>query len=323
MIMELLKSITVFSEKNYKRARIPGIVSLPSGTVIAYCELRQDDSDWAVIDIGMRKSTDGANTFGKLHILVSGGGRDTVNNPLMIADGDILHFLYCVNYRRVFYMKSTDEGESWSAPRELTDEIKAQTGEFFWSCIATGPCHGIRLMTGELLVPVWLAYNKEDEKSHHPSVIALLYSDDRGDSWKIGNFSDILCDPSEFSVAQLPDGRIFASIRHEGDEKCRAVAEISKNFEIENISFCNGLPDPVCCAGFSVYEDGFLFSNCESTGERENLTLKKLTADFEITDRLLLSRDGGYSDIALSPCRKKACVLCEADKSIGLFVVRI
>lgn len=320
--MRKLKSVTVFNEKNYERARIPGIVTLCSGTVVAYCELRKSDSDWAVIDIGMKKSTDGANTFGELHILVSGGS-DTVNNPVMIADGDILHFLYCVNYRRVFYMKSTDEGESWSEPCELTAEIKAQTGNFFWSCIATGPCHGISLATGELLVPVWLAYNRDDEKSHHPSVIAVLYSSDRGKTWKIGKISDELCDPSEFSVASLPDGRIFANIRHEGSEMCRAAAAVSKEADIENIILCKNLPDPVCCAGFVSYKNGFLFSNCESTAERENLTLKRLSDNFEVTDSLLLSKDGGYSDIAISPCKRKAYILCEQGRKISLFVADI
>lgn len=321
--MRILKSASVFDAKNYERARIPGIVSLSSGTVIAYCELRQSDSDWAVIDIGMRKSTDGGNTFGELHILVSGCGRDTVNNPVMIADADTLHFLYCLNYHRVFYMKSTDEGESWSAPAALTADIRRQSGDCFFSCIATGPCHGIRLLSGELLVPVWLAQNHEDEKSHHPSVIAVLYSADRGKTWKITSPSAVLHDPSEFLLAQLPDGRIFANIRHVDSKMCRAVATLGNNFIIEGISFCEALPDPVCCAGFVSYKNGFLFSNCESTTERERLTIKRLTAEYEITDSLLLSKSAGYSDIAVSPCESKAYVLCEQDREIMLFVVEL
>mgnify|MGYP003291992895 CR=1 FL=1 len=321
--MKILNYKTVFLPGNYERARIPGIVTLSSGTIVSYCELRQSSSDWAVIDIGMRKSTDGGKSFSELKILVSGNGRDTVNNPLMIAQGNTLHFLYCINYRRVFYMKSTDEGDSWTSPEELTDCIKAQTKDFFWSCIATGPCHGISLSDGTLLVPVWLAYNKEDEKSHHPSVIALLYSRDNGKSWNMGEISGILSDPSEFSVAELSDGRIFANIRHEGEKKCRAVAEITGDFSIRNIRFCESLPDPVCCAGFIAFRDGFLFTNCNSLSERENLTLKKLASDFSVAGELLLSADGGYSDISLAPDGSRAFVLFEKGKNLELCIIAL
>ncbi len=321
--MRILNYKTVFLPGNYERARIPGIVTLSSGTIVSYCELRQSSSDWAVIDIGMKKSRDGGKSFSELKILVSGKGRDTVNNPLMIAQGNTLHFLYCINYRRVFYMKSTDEGDSWTSPEELTDCIKAQTKDFFWSCIATGPCHGISLSDGTLLVPVWLSFNKEDEKSHHPSVIALLYSRDKGESWNMGEISGILSDPSEFSVAELPDGRIFANIRHEGEKKCRAIAEINEDFSLCNIRLCESLPDPVCCAGFIAFRDGFLFTNCNSVNERKNLTLKKLASDFSVAGELLLSADGGYSDIALAPDGSRAFVLFEKGKNLELCIIAL
>ncbi|MBQ6897582.1 MAG: exo-alpha-sialidase [Clostridia bacterium] len=321
--MRIISNKTVFAEKDYERARIPGIVTLSSGTIITYCELRQASDDWAVTDIGMKKSRDGGKSFSGLKILVSGNGRDTVNNPLMIADGNTLHFLYCINYRRVFYMKSTDEGESWTSPGEFTDCIKELTAPFFWSCIATGPCHGISLSDGTLLVPVWLAYNMDDEKSHHPSVIALLYSRDKGKSWKMGEIDHELSDPSEFSVSQLPDGRISANIRHEGKEHFRAAAEITEDFSINNIRLCRCLPDPVCCAGFIANGDGFLFTNCNSVCKRENLTLKMLTSDFSVAGELLLSIDGGYSDIAVSPDGKAAYVLFEKEKNLQLCVIEM
>ncbi len=321
--MNIIRSETVFSPEGYERVRIPGIVTTSSGTLVAYCELRQGDSDWSVIDIGMRKSSDGGHSWSDLKILVSGNGRDTVNNPLMIADGKILHFLYCVNYRRVFYMTSSDEGESWSVPRELTDCIKEQTGDFFWSCIATGPAHGIALSTGELLVPVWLAYNKEDAKSHHPSVIAVLYSADKGKNWRTGKICAELSDPSEFSLAQLSDGRVFANIRHEGKKKCRAVALLNYEFSLGDIFFCENLPDPVCCAGFSAYKNGFLFTNCNSENDRINLTLKRLNSDFSVSASLLLSKAAGYSDVAIDIEEKTAYVLFEKEEQIDLCVVEI
>src|SRR2546423_1353732 len=111
----------------YALYRIPGIVVSAKGTIIAYCEARKSGADWGQIDIWMRRSLDGGKTWEAPRALVKleGGfernpvavekklGKDgeiTTNNPVMIAARDgALHFLYCVEYMRCFYMKSGDE----------------------------------------------------------------------------------------------------------------------------------------------------------------------------------------------------------------------
>ena len=319
--MKIIQNSVFENAEGFERARIPGIIRTDKGTIIAYCELRQTSDDWAVIDIGMRKSTDGGKTWSDREILVSGEGRNTVNNPVMIADGETIHFLYCLNYHQVFYMKSTDEGSTWTNKKELTDDIKAGTGEFFWSCIATGPTHGIKADNEALVVPVWLAYNKEDSTSHHPSVIAVLYSPDKGKSWKTGKINDILTDASEFCIAADKHGRMIANIRHEGEKKCRATAEITADFSLVNVVYRENLIDPVCCAGFSGSEDKLLFVNCNSCEERENLTLKVLDDDFSEREELFISKEAGYSDIAVSPDGSKAYVLYEKNKRLEFVAV--
>src|SRR5262245_8700376 len=47
----------------YKLYRIPGIVVTKAGTVLAYCEARKTASDWATIDILLKRSTDGGKTW--------------------------------------------------------------------------------------------------------------------------------------------------------------------------------------------------------------------------------------------------------------------
>jgi len=316
VIMKIIAESIFESAEGYVRARIPGIMCDNDGIIFAYCELRRDDSDWAVIDIGMKKSADGGKTWSDRQILVSGGKSDTVNNPLMITDGDILHFLYCVNYHRVFYKKSTDKGETWTEKRDITDSIREGTGDFFFSCIATGPCHGVRLSSGRLLVPVWLAYNKEDAKSHHPSVICLLYSDDRGESWHTGKINSLLADPSEFCVAESSDGTVIANIRHEEAEKCRVVARVTDECEITQLRFAENLPDPVCAAGLCSVGHELLFTNCANKNSRSRLELKRLTAESVTKEEILINEKGGYSDIAVSPDKKTAFILHENDKSI-------
>lgn len=314
--MKILQNFILENAEGYARARIPGLICLDSGTVITYCELRRSDSDWAVIDIGMKKSKDGGFSWSERKILVSGEGENTVNNPVMIADGDTVHFLYCINYHRVFYMKSTDEGDTWSETGEITPVIKKQIGDFFWSCIATGPTHGICLSSGRLIVPVWLSYNREDEKSHHPSVISTIYSDDKGNTWKTGQILNTLHDPSEFCIAELNDGRIIASIRHENEERYRAVGYITPDGGFSDVHIDKGLPDPVCCAGISSDGDYLYFSNCESCAGRRKLTVKKITPDGVISDKLHISDIGGYSDICVSSDKNFAFLLYEYEKNL-------
>lgn len=321
--IKILQNCIFENAVGYERARIPGIICLDSGTIIGYCELRRSDSDWAVIDIGMKKSTDSGKSWSDRKILVSGECENTVNNPLMIADGNTVHFLYCLNYHRVFYMKSTDEGNTWTEPAEITGMIKEQTKDFFWSCIATGPTHGICLSSERLLVPIWLAYNKDDDKSHHPSVISTLFSDDKGLTWKVGKLFFALNDPSEFCIAEINDGEVIANIRHENEEKCRAVGRITSDAEIVGVHFDERLPDPVCCAG--LYTDGknMFFSNCANTANRRDLTLRKFTHDGLLSESLYLSDMAGYSDITVSADKNYAFILYEYEKNLKLCRVQV
>lgn len=319
-----IKSINVIENaQGYNRARIPGLVCTDKGTLFAYCELRRSDSDWAVIDVGVRKSTDGGRTFSEREILVSGETEHTVNNPLMIASGNTLYFFYCIDYCRVFFMKSTDDGNSWSTARDITGEIKASLGNFSFTCIATGPTHGIITSDGAIVVPLWMSYNEADPKSHHPSVIALLYSTDGGESFRAGKTDSSLNDASECAVAQLSDGRILINIRHEGEERCRAAAFADGNFSLSDIRLLPQLPDPVCCAGMCDFGDGILFSNCAEKRSRRNLMLRRLSADFEILGSLPISEEAGYSDVAVSPDRKTAFVLFEKNEALYLCTIEL
>lgn len=99
------------NEINY---RIPGMISLSSGKVIAYCEERKDESDWADINIVYKISEDGGITWSKSQCLVNGmESHLTVNNPVMVQNrlGEVFCF-YEIEYGieelggGVFYKKS-------------------------------------------------------------------------------------------------------------------------------------------------------------------------------------------------------------------------
>ena len=48
-------------------------------------------------------------------------GEVTYNNPLAIADANgSVHFLFCLEYARCFYLRSDDDGATFTPPVEIT-----------------------------------------------------------------------------------------------------------------------------------------------------------------------------------------------------------
>src|SRR5205085_3494114 len=134
-------------------------------------------------------------------------------SPVLIADGaGSVHLLFCVESMRCFYSRSTDDGRTWAAPREITAAFDAFRLEYAWKVLATGPGHGIQLKSGRLVVPVWLSLGTGNN-GHGDSVSATIYSDDGGKNWKPGEIAvpnaGEFTSPNECCVAELPDGTVL------------------------------------------------------------------------------------------------------------------
>lgn len=292
----------------YYQCRIPGIVCSDQGSLIAYYECRSSSSDWARIDIKIIKSTDDGITWRKVK-LIRGDGH-TLNNPVMFVKDGRLHFLYCENYRRVFYMVSSDDGENWSQPRELTEVF--QKSKVPHTVLALGPGHGIVTSQGVMVIPVWFAYNEADPFAHKPSVIGTFYSCDDGDTWQVGEMIDeeFLLNPSECALGMQKDGSILMSIRNESPCRKRCFAVSPNGYEKwQEIRFDDRFDDPIC-QGSMANGDGILcHMNCSSKTERKNLTIKVSMDDFSTFSEKLVDGTGGYADLCIKD--RNAYVLYE------------
>ncbi len=195
--IEKLDLFTVGDNPAYKIYHIPGIVVTAKGTVLAWCEARRKGGDWDDIRILLRRSTDDGKTWSEPKSIADVPGPKaknpfslrmknvdpndvTYNNPVLIADSDgTVHMLFCLEYMRAFYQRSTDDGVSWSAPVEITGTFEKFRSAYDWKVLATGPDHSIQLRTGRLVVPVWLSTGTGGN-AHRPSVTATIFSDDHG-----------------------------------------------------------------------------------------------------------------------------------------------
>ncbi len=271
-----LETTDLFVAANGDYYHIPGIVVTSKGTVLAYAAWREHDThDWGNIKVHLRRSTDGGKTWDAAHQIAPQGkapkaivlssppkvkGREkeiTVDNGVLIPDRNgAVHMLYCVEYRRVFYSRSDDDGLTWSKPTEISKIFEKYRPEINWKIVATGPGHGIQLNNGRLEVPVWLATGGKEGYQHNPSMVGVTFSDDHGKTWQTGDIVSrttgrgtdpiIYHNPNETEAVQLADGSVLFNMRTPSAHQ-RKMTSISLNGATGwcKPQFVEDLPEPV------------------------------------------------------------------------------
>ncbi len=328
----------------YAHFRIPAIVVSPDGTLLAFAEARKNTGgDWGPIDLVMRRSKDRGATWDEMKVIahVAGEiqqnpvalaqnlakpGEVTYNNLAPIVDKrqGVVHFLFCIEYARVYYMRTADDGETFTTPVDVTAAFEAFRPDYDWKVVATGPGHGIQLDNGRLLVPVWMS-NGTGGHAHRPSVAATIYSDDHGATWQRGEIvvrHPELVNPSETLAVQLADGRVMLNIRHESVEHRRAITVSDDGAGgWSKIRFQPELLEPVCMGSLmrlSTTKDSdknrLLFANPDSDEPRDpadpdgNRKRQNVSVQLSYDEgaswtvkKALEPGPSGYSDLAAGP----------------------
>lgn len=348
----------------YAVYRIPGLVVTRQGSVLAYCEARRTGkTDWDTIDIYLRRSSDGGRSFGERRKIAEVPGPKqknplalekklanpddvTYNNPVAIVDHQTgaVHFLFCLEYMRCFYLRSEDDGQSFTPPVEITSAFEKFRSQYDWRVLAVGPGHGIQLAGGRLVVPVWLSTGTGGH-AHRPSVASVIYSDDAGRAWQAGEIAvrneDAIINPSETIVVQLANGRTMLNVRSESKANRRLVttsADGATNWS--EPKFQDDLLEPVCMASIARLsrqpasdKNRLVFANPhnlaradgrETPGvprDRVNMAIK-LSYDEGRTwpvSKVLDSGPSAYSDLAVLPDGTMLCLYERggADKKAG------
>lgn len=368
-IIEKQDLFTAGEDPAYKIYHIPGIVVTAKGSVLAWCEARKRPagvSDWDDIRILLRRSTDDGKTWSAPKSIANVEGPKqknpfalkmknvdpndvTYNNPVLIADKDgAVHMLFCLEYERVFYQRSDDDGVSWSQPSEITAAFEPFKKHYDWKVLATGPNHSIQLKTGRLVVPVWLSTGTGGN-AHRPSVTATIYSDDQGKTWKAGDIA-VPCteewiNPNETVAIELNDGSVMLNVRSESKAHRRLVTT-SKDGATgwSRPKFDAALLEPICMGGIVRYNQGgqslILFSNPHNldkekgkaepgqSRDRKNVSVK-ISRDEGQTwpvNKLIENGPSMYSDIAVTPSGAILCFYGRGTKpgfaGVGLTLAR-
>ena len=343
-----LEKVDLFEagKEGYALYRIPGIVVTKAGTVLAYCEARRTGkSDWDTIDILLRRSMDGGKTWGARAKIADVPGPKTknpvalaqklanpndvtYNNVVAIPDANgAVHFLFCLEYARCFYMRSDDDGATFSKPAEITAAFDKFRPEYLWKVLATGPGHGIQLSNGphkgRLVVPVWLSLGTGGH-AHRPSVASVIYSDDSGKTWQRGEIAGPNTGewniPNETCAVQLADGRVLLNMRSESKANRRLLTTSANGATgWSKPQFHGALLEPICMATMvrlseAPAKNRLLFANPhnlaradgkETPGknrDRKNVSVK-LSYDESATwgvNKTVEPGFSGYSDLAVA-----------------------
>lgn len=303
--------VFVSGDDGYKSFRIPAIVGVTGGDLLAFAEGRVNGSnDFGNIDIVMKRSNDQGKTWSKMQIIAD-YDKLQAGNPAPVMDlTDPLYskgrlFLFYntgTNHegevrkgkglREVWYKTSVDGGVSWSDAVNITTQTHkpkmpdinpAYNFQEDWRSYANTPGHGMQFTSGKYKGRIYVAAN-HSQGDPKPAVVDYqahgFFTDDHGKSFKISeNIS--FGGSNESTAAELSGGRLMFNARNQkGDVKARIVA-VSTNggARWDTTYFDKNLPDPVCegsilTIGKNKKGNILAFSNAASTSVRDHLTLR-------------------------------------------------
>lgn len=325
-------------DEGYKCYRIPAIVKAPKGDLLAFAEARRNScSDHGDVRIVLKRSTDNGQTWSGFQTVAENGNLQA-GNPAPVFDlsdkrfpqGRLFLFYNTGTgseaevrdgkaMRDVWYKTSTDAGQTWSAPVNITRYVskpkQPQVNSAYnfvedWRHYANTPGHALQLNAGPYRGRIFVAANHsagppqnqgKDYWAHG------FYTDDHGKTWKLTP-NVAYAGSNESTAAELSNGGILLNCRNQsGDTKHRIMASSkSGGVKWDSVYVERQLPDPVCEGSMLNYttksgQKWLLFSNLEHQNKRENLVLKVSMDEGQswYKAKIIYAGASAYSDLVI------------------------
>jgi sialidase-1 len=303
--------VFISGQEGHATYRIPAVISLPNGTLLAFAEGRVNgSSDYGDINLVIKRSADDGITWSALETIVDYDSLQA-GNPAPVVDvldprypqGVVYLFYNTGNnheydirmnrgVREVWMIRSFDLGLTWAAPENITLQVHRPNNPKFnpdyknpadWRHYANTPGHAFQFQSGKYKGRIFVAANhskgnpQEDFSEYQAHG---FFTDDHGKSFQLSESIDI--DGSNESIAaELSHDRMIMSIRNQrGDIRSRILAYSSDGGETWDEAFFESqLPDPVCQGSIlNIGKDNgrtiLAHSNPSDPEDRNNLSIK-------------------------------------------------
>lgn len=282
--------------------RIPGLVTTNRGTLLGVYDVRYNSSTdlQEHVDIGLSRSTDGGKTWEKMRLPLAFGetgglpsAQNGVGDPSILVDTKtntvwvVAAWTHGMGNQRAWWSshpgmdadhtaqlvlaKSTDDGKTWSAPINITSQVKLPE----WYFLLQGPGRGITMTDGTLVFPIQFI-----DKTRVPNA-GIMYSRDHGVTWHI--HQPARTNTTESQVAEVEPGVLMLNMRDNrgGSRAVSVTRDLGKTWQ-EHSSNRSALQEPVCMASLLsvkakdnvLKKDLLLFSNPNTTKDRKDITIK-------------------------------------------------
>lgn len=238
-------------EEEFSYFRIPALLT-DQNDLYAFAEGRKNSlSDHGEISIVVKASHDYGKTWDPMSIVVESNGESAQNpTPVLIPSeqklillftkrtvgSDTEHMIRSGNsegYMGVYITESMDRGHSWSAPKEITKDVKLSN----WNWYALGPGGAIILENqlyhpGRIIIPA--NHSVHGGSGNEFLGAHVIYSDDNGRNWKLGAIDSkgtASVNPNETAVVELTDGRLYFNTRNHNPDDTLAHRAITYSMD--------------------------------------------------------------------------------------------
>lgn len=282
--------------------RIPGLVTTNQGTLLGVYDVRYNSSVdlQEHVNVGLSRSADGGKTWEKMRLPLAFGeygglpaAQNGVGDPSILVDTKtntiwiVAAWTHGMGNQRAWWSshpgmdmnhtaqlvmaKSTDDGKTWSAPINITEQVKDTS----WYFLLQGPGRGITMQDGTLVFPIQFI-----DATRMPNA-GIMYSKDRGQTWKIHNYART--NTTEAQVAEVEPGVLMLNMRdNRGGSRAVSITKDLGETWTEHVSSRSALRESVCMASLIKVEakdnvlgrDILFFSNPDTTKGRNHITIK-------------------------------------------------
>ena len=259
-------------------SRIPTLLVLPSGTLLAFADRRYAGSgdignnDTTKVEVWCKRSEDNGNTW-KDPVRVTpqtSGLKTSYGDAGVVYDKITGHILALVigqnglwygtpeDSSHIWVVRSTDEGRTWEAPVDIThfifgkdcqDPVRKNWGAGF---VASG--NGTQLSSGRLIFSIAIRTSSQTGSPNPKGQLVnyALFSDDGGNTWQLSDNSPTDNGPpnqgytgygDEAKITELSDGRLYMQIRPAGVMENHYQRVVSYSYD-QGKTWTPGVVDP-------------------------------------------------------------------------------